>query len=113
MERGRSFSTIKVYLTAISACHVGFEDSTVRQHPLTRSFMKGARRSLPVIRRSVPEWDLSMVLEARSLYPFEPLGSISLKLLSLKTVCSRPWHLLNGSVSYMHSRFTPRAPNSP
>ncbi|XDV41692.1 hypothetical protein PO909_010510 [Leuciscus waleckii] len=96
MERGRSFSTIKVYLTAISACHVGFEDSTVRQHPLTRSFMKGARRSLPVIRRSVPEWDLSMVLEARSLYPFEPLGSISLKLLSLKTVCSRPWHLLNG-----------------
>jgi hypothetical protein len=85
MERGRSFSTIKVYLAAISACHVGFEGSTVRQNPLTRSFMKGARRSLPVIRRSVPEWDLSMVLEARSLYPFEPLGSISLKLLSLKT----------------------------
>ncbi|CAM4492239.1 unnamed protein product [Leuciscus chuanchicus] len=54
MERGRSFSTIKVYLAAFSACHVGFEGSTVRQHPLTRSFMKGARRSLPVIRRSVP-----------------------------------------------------------
>ncbi|XP_056093378.1 uncharacterized protein LOC130072339 [Rhinichthys klamathensis goyatoka] len=85
MEKGRSFSTIKVYLAAISACHVGFEGSTVGQHPLIRRFMKGARRSLPVIRRTVPEWDLSMVLEALSQHPFEPLGSISLKLLSFKT----------------------------
>ena len=85
MEKGRSFSTIKVYLAAISACHVGFEGSSVGQHPLIRRFMKGARRSLPVTRRFVPEWDLSMVLEALSLHPFEPLGSISLKLLSLKT----------------------------
>lgn len=85
LEKGRSFSTIKVYLAAISACHVGFEGSTVGQHPLIRRFMKGARRSLPVVRRSVPEWDLSMVLEALSQYPFEPLGSISLKLLSFKT----------------------------
>ncbi|XP_039529209.1 uncharacterized protein LOC120480253 [Pimephales promelas] len=85
MDKGRSFSTIKVYLAAISACHVGFEGSTVGQHPLIRRFMKGARRSLPVVRRTVPEWDLSMVLEALSQHPFEPLDSISLKLLSLKT----------------------------
>ncbi|XP_056091163.1 uncharacterized protein LOC130070700 [Rhinichthys klamathensis goyatoka] len=85
MEKGRSFSTIKVYLASISACHVGFEGFTVGLHPLIRRFMKGARRSLPVIRRTVPEWDLSMVLEALSQHPFEPLGSISLKLLSLKT----------------------------
>lgn len=85
MDKGRSFSTIKVHLAAISACHVGFEGSTVGQHPLIRRFMKGARRSLPVVRRTVPEWDLSMVLEALSQHPFEPLDSISLKLLSLKT----------------------------
>ncbi|XP_026133283.1 uncharacterized protein LOC113112099 [Carassius auratus] len=85
LEKDRSFSTIKVYLAAISACHVGFEGSTVGQHPLIRRFMKGARRRLPVIRRTVPEWDLSMVLEALSQYPFEPLGSISIKLLSFKT----------------------------
>ncbi|XP_057188898.1 uncharacterized protein LOC130553779 isoform X1 [Triplophysa rosa] len=77
MDKGRSFSTIKVYLAAISACHVGFEGSTVGQNPLIRRFMKGAHRSLPVIRRTVPEWDLSLVLE--------PLGGISLKLLSFKT----------------------------
>ncbi|XP_048011810.1 uncharacterized protein LOC125245326 [Megalobrama amblycephala] len=85
MDKGRSFSTMKVYLAAISACHVGFEGSMVGQHPLICRFMKGARRSLPVIRKTVPEWDLSMVLEALSLYPFEPLGSISLKLMSFKT----------------------------
>ncbi|XP_016369319.1 uncharacterized protein LOC107709377, partial [Sinocyclocheilus rhinocerous] len=85
MDKDRSFSTIKVYLAAISASHVGFEGSMVGQHSLIRRFMKGARRSLPVIRRTVPEWDLSMVLEALSQSPFEPLGSISLKLLSFKT----------------------------
>ncbi|XP_051988692.1 uncharacterized protein LOC127648137 [Xyrauchen texanus] len=85
MDKGRSFSTIKVYLAAIAACHVGFDSATVGQHPLIRRFMKGARRSLPVPRRVVPEWDLSMVLDAMSQQPFEPLGSISLKNLSFKT----------------------------
>ncbi|XP_051980853.1 uncharacterized protein LOC127642225 [Xyrauchen texanus] len=85
MDKGRSFSTIKVYLAAIAACHVGFDSATVGQHPLIRRFMKGARRSLPVPRRVVPEWDLSMVLDTMSQQPFEPLGSISLKNLSFKT----------------------------
>lgn len=69
----------------ISACHVGFGDSAVGQHSLIHIFMKGARRTLPVIRGTVPKWDLSAMLEALSQYSFEPLGSISLKLLSFKT----------------------------
>ncbi|XP_016341804.1 uncharacterized protein LOC107688601 [Sinocyclocheilus anshuiensis] len=84
IDAGKSFSTIKVYLAAIAACHVGFDGTTVGQHPLIRRFMKGARRSLPVTRRAVPGWDLSMVLEALSQQPFEPLGTIPLKLLSFK-----------------------------
>lgn len=107
LEKGISFSTIKVYLAAISACHVGFEGSTVGQHPLIRRFMKGARHSLSVVRRTVPEW----VLEALSQYPFEPLGSISLKLPS-RQLCSWPWHQPNVSVSFMLFRFIPRALNS-
>jgi hypothetical protein len=63
----------------------GFDSATVGQHPLIRRFMKDARRSLPVPRRVVPEWDLFMVLDAMSQQPFEPLGSISLKNLSFKT----------------------------
>ncbi|GAA6095931.1 uncharacterized protein LOC125138511, partial [Tachysurus ichikawai] len=85
IDRGRSFSTIKVYLAAIAACHVGFGDATVGQHPLIRRFMKGARRALPVSRSVVPGWDLSMVLEVLAQQAFEPLGDVSLRLLSFKT----------------------------
>ncbi|KAI7790836.1 hypothetical protein IRJ41_002448 [Triplophysa rosa] len=85
IDKGRSFSTIKVYLAAIAACHVGFDGTSVGQHPLLRRFMKGARRFLPTPAKTVPEWDLSMVLESLSRRPFEPLGDISLKHLSFKT----------------------------
>ncbi len=34
LNKGRAFSTIKVYLSAISACHVGFNADTIGQHPL-------------------------------------------------------------------------------
>lgn len=39
LELGCSFSTIKVYLSAISACHVGFEGVTPGAHPLTVRFI--------------------------------------------------------------------------
>ncbi len=40
LNNGRAFSTIKVYLAAISACHVGV---SVGRHPLICRFMKGVR----------------------------------------------------------------------
>lgn len=58
--------------------------TTVGQHLLIHRFMKGAHRFLSVTRRGVPEWDLSMVLEASSQQSFEPLGDIQ-DLLSFKT----------------------------
>lgn len=44
VDKGKAFSTIKVHLAAISACHVGFGDKLVGQHPLVYNLMKGARR---------------------------------------------------------------------
>ena len=85
LDRGKAFSTIKVYVAAISACHIGFGDRTPGQHPLVSSFMKGVRRKRPVSRPLVPLWDLSGVLEALTQHPFEPLGVVELKFLSLKT----------------------------
>lgn len=84
IEKGKSFSTIKVYLAAISACHVGFDGKTVGQHPLVCQFMKGARRKLHVPRSLTPSWDLPSVLDALSGPPFEPLDQVDLKMLSLK-----------------------------
>ncbi|KAK0147975.1 hypothetical protein N1851_012342 [Merluccius polli] len=85
IDKGRAFSTIKVYLAAISACHVGFGRDTAGRHPLVRRFMKVARRRLFVPKPLFPSWDLSLVLDALCQQPFEPLGEIDMKLLSLKT----------------------------
>lgn len=86
MNNGRAFSTIKVYLAAISACHVGFEGVSVGRHPLICRFMKGVKRLRPVSKCLVPSWDLAMVLNALTRAPFEPLENVHIKLLSLKTI---------------------------
>ena len=85
MDKGLSFSSIKVYLAAISACHVGFGNDTAWMHPLVRRYMKGASRLLQVPKSLVPAWDLALVLDSLSRPPFEPLGSVDLQFLSLKT----------------------------
>ncbi|XP_056316727.1 LOW QUALITY PROTEIN: uncharacterized protein LOC130231264 [Danio aesculapii] len=85
LDNGRAFSTIKVYLAAISACHVGFEGVSVGRHPLICRFMKGVKRVRPAVKRLVPSWDLSLVLDALTRAPFEPLEDIPIKLISLKT----------------------------
>ncbi len=51
-----------------------------------RRFLKGVRRLHPPRLPSVPPWDLEVVLKALSQPPFEPLTSVGLKELSLKTV---------------------------
>ena len=43
-------------------------------------------RDKPVVNRSIPSWDLALVLHALTKQPFEPLGKASLKLLTFKTV---------------------------
>ncbi|XP_041852953.1 uncharacterized protein LOC121647506 [Melanotaenia boesemani] len=77
LDKGKAFSTIKVYLAAISACHVGFGDKSAGQHPLVCRFMKGAHRKLPVSRPLVPLWDLLLVLDALSNHPFEPIVALA------------------------------------
>ncbi|XP_059199216.1 uncharacterized protein LOC131979287 [Centropristis striata] len=86
IDNRKAFSTVKVYLAAIAACHVGFGKLTVGQHPLVCRFMKGARRLLPVSRPLVPPWDLAVVLEGLRGPPFEPLEGADLKHVSLKAV---------------------------
>lgn len=64
LDKGKAFSTVKVYLAAILACHVGLGEVTIRAHPLVRSFMKGARGLHPVSKPLAPSWDLALVLDA-------------------------------------------------
>ena len=85
VDKRLAYSTVKVYMAAISACHVGFEMGSAWMHPLIRRFMKGAMRLLQVPKSRVPAWDLAFVLDSLSGPPFEPLESVDLRLLSLKT----------------------------
>ena len=86
LNLGQTFSTVKVCLAAISACHVGFEGETMGQQPLVWRFMKDAMRLQKVSKPLFPSWGLAVVLDALCRQPFEPLGAVELKFPCLKTV---------------------------
>ncbi len=82
LDKGRSHSTLKVFVAAfhapIAGQSVGRDNSVVR-------FLKGDRRLNPPRPLTVPTWDLPTVLRALKGPPFEPLQSTNLRSLSLKT----------------------------
>ncbi|XP_042572020.1 uncharacterized protein LOC122135816 [Cyprinus carpio] len=85
LEKGRSPSTLKVYVATIAASHALITGQSVGRNDLVVRFMRGARRLHPPCPPTVPSWDLPTVLRALKGAPFEPLQSIGLKALSLKT----------------------------
>ncbi len=86
LERRLSPSTLKVYVAAIAAHHDAVDGKSVGKHDLVVRFLRGARRLNPPRPHLVPSWDLPSVLTALKEEPFEPLQSVELKFLSLKTV---------------------------
>ncbi len=86
LERRLSPSTLKVYVTAIAAHHDAVDGKSVGKHDLVIRFLRGARRLNPPRPHLVPSLDLPLVLSALRGDPFEPLHSVELKFLSLKTV---------------------------
>ncbi len=85
LERRLSPSTLKVYVAAIAAHHYAVDGRSLGKHDLIVRFLKGARRMNPSRPPLVPSWDLSIVLSGLQRGPFEPLDSVELKFLSLKT----------------------------
>lgn len=85
LDEGRSPSTIKVYVAAISCYHTRIDGCTVGSHNLVSLFLRGARRLHPRSVPRAPVWDLPLVLDALCSPPFEPLAQADLKWLSCKT----------------------------
>ncbi len=85
LERRLSPSTLKVYVATIAAHHDAVDGRSLGKHDLIVRFLKGARRMNPSRPPLVPSWDLSIVLAGLQRGPFEPLDSVELKFLSLKT----------------------------
>ncbi len=86
LERRLSPSTLKVYVAAIAAHHDAVDGKSLGKHDLVIRFLRGARRLNPPRPHLVPSWDLPSVLSTLRGAPFEPLQSVELKFLSLKTV---------------------------
>ncbi len=85
-SEGVTPATLKVYMAAISANHAYIDGISVGRHPLVSRFMHGSWRLRPFHPARVPSWDLSIVLQGLSGHPFEPLETVTEKILTLKTV---------------------------
>ncbi len=85
LEKGRSPSTLKVYVAAIADSHAPIDGQSLGRNNLVVRFLKGSRRLNPPRPLTVPSWDLPTVLRALKSPPFEPLQSIDLRPLTLKT----------------------------
>ncbi len=85
LDKGRSHSTLKVFVAAIAAFHAPIVGQSVGRDNSVVRFLKGARRLNPPRPLTVPTWDLPTVLRALKGPPFEPLQSTDLRSLSLKT----------------------------
>ncbi|KAL0161197.1 hypothetical protein M9458_044922, partial [Cirrhinus mrigala] len=71
-------STLKVYVAATAAYHDAVDEASLGKHQLIV-------RVNPPRPHLVPSWDLSVTLQGLREAPFEPLASVGLKHLSLKT----------------------------
>ncbi|KAM4690422.1 uncharacterized protein WCC33_017807 [Rhinophrynus dorsalis] len=82
-QKGLKPASLKVQLSALSAIlATPFADNF-----LIKKYMTAICKIKPTIRDTVPSWDLNLVLQQLSSHPyFEPLESISIKHLTLKTV---------------------------
>ncbi len=74
-----------MYVAAIAAHHDAADCRSLGKHDLIVRFLKGARRMNPSRSSLVASWDLSIVLAGLQRGPFEPLDSVELKFLSVKT----------------------------
>lgn len=81
-DKGLAVSTLKVQVAALGV----FLEKSISSEPLVIRFFKALTRSRPVVIKSCPAWDLSVVLQALTKEPFEPINLASLKFITLKTV---------------------------
>ncbi|KAJ7338911.1 hypothetical protein JRQ81_012813 [Phrynocephalus forsythii] len=84
---GLNLSSPCVHLSAIVAHQPPMSPaSSFFCHPRLKLFLRGLKNTFPD-RKPIPlQWSLSLVLQALQRLPFEPLATIDLRLLTLKTV---------------------------
>lgn len=81
LEKGLKPATLRMQVSALGA----FLNKPLAENKYIKRFMRAASRLVPTRRNTTPPWDLSLVLNALTKSPFEPIDEISLKHLTLKT----------------------------
>ena len=79
-------STVRAYVTAISARRTSLGGSSLYTDPIVGRWLQGLKRSAKISRLIVPSWDLDVVLGYLKGAPFEPLQFASDRDLTLKAV---------------------------
>ncbi len=99
-----------MYVAAIAAQHDAVDCKSVGKHDLVIRFLRGSRRINSPRPHLVPSWDLTLVLTALKRDPFEPLRSVELTFLSLKTVLLTALASVKrvGDLHIFGQRFVPR-----
>ncbi|KAJ8310227.1 hypothetical protein KUTeg_012092, partial [Tegillarca granosa] len=85
-KRNLKAVTISGYRSAIATLHKGWNGSSVSLNKDLTNLIKGIFNSNPNIRSLLPNWDLPSVLLALCDFPFEPIYTCELKILTWKTV---------------------------
>ena len=87
LTAGLSYNTISARVNAIQAFHARYrEKGSLRTHYSMATFLHGAYKRYMPVKDRVPSWDLPTVLQGLKRSPFEPMETIPLNLLTLKTV---------------------------
>lgn len=81
-DKGLAVSTLKVQVAALGV----YLERSISSETLVTRFFRALTRSRPAPAKHFPNWDLSVVLQALTKEPFEPLQEISLGNLTLKTL---------------------------
>ena len=76
--------TIQGYRTALQD-HYGVITPDIRSSSILSRLLQSFHRDRPKALRTLPPWDLRVVLQALTTSPFEPLSIVNLKFLTLKT----------------------------
>ena len=76
--------TIQGYRTALQD-HYGVITPDIRSSSILSRLLQSFHRDRPKALRTLPPWDLRVVLQALTTAPFEPLSIVNLKFLTHKT----------------------------
>jgi hypothetical protein len=83
-DLGLQYRTINTVRSTLSSTLSQYDGYLIGQHPLVTRLMKGIFNSRPAVQKLFPTWSVKTVL--LTLKTWSPASSLSLKLLSLKTI---------------------------